>query len=200
MVKYYDRTRPSTVFEPRCRSNSMTQGSMSILYSTISVPTAKLWHIFHVGSRTSILFYPLQLELKCGKLCLNHNIIYWLWGTLSKLCPGGIRPLSPEAAWSWDLEIVGLGIYMVNTILHINLKKSPTEELLHQPIKPVPHQEHKLITSIFMVTKQMIARMWKSLALSPWRYKKHVQCTMINENLTEILNNTHDKFLLTWQP
>lgn len=89
---------------------------------------------------------------------------------------------------------------MVNSVLHINLQKDSWEVLFHKPIEGATKRECTLVTHIFSVMKQMIAKVWKMPLLYFTEAKSRVHSTLVNEKLTTILTETHDNFLRTWQP
>lgn len=89
---------------------------------------------------------------------------------------------------------------MVNSVLHINLQQDPWEALLHKPIEGTTKRERTLASHIFPATKQTIAKVWTTPIGNFDKVKNQVHGTLVNEKLTVILTDTHDKSLHIWQP
>lgn len=85
-------------------------------------------------------------------------------------------------------------------LFNTNIKRDPFEALLWKPIAELLRPERQLAAQIFTATKLTIARDWKTPNLSFEAVKNTVNDIMVNEKLTAILMDTHDKFLRIWQP
>lgn len=89
---------------------------------------------------------------------------------------------------------------LLRNLFHVNLKRDPYEALLGKPIVELLRSEWQLAQHLFTATKLTIARVWKTPILSFEAVKNLMNDVMVNEKLTAILSDTHDKFLRVWQP
>lgn len=89
---------------------------------------------------------------------------------------------------------------LLRSILHADLKKDPFEALLCKPIAELLRPERQLALHLFTATKRTIARAWKTQTLSYEAVKNRMDDIMVNEKLTAVLSDTHDKFLKVWRP
>lgn len=60
--------------------------------------------------------------------------------------------------------------------------------------------ERQLALHLFTATKLTIARAWKTQTRSFEAVKNRMDDIMVNEKLTAVLSDTHDKFLKVWRP
>lgn len=126
-------------------------------------------------------FIPSYSPL-CFRGCAQEGTMAHIWWKFPKVC---------------RLWII---IYaLLRNLFNTNIRRDPYEALLGKPITELLRPKRQLASHILTATKLTIAKAWKTPALSFEAVKNRVN-DMINEKLTAVLSDTHDKFLRTWQP
>ena len=127
-------------------------------------------------------FIPSYSPL-CFRGCSQEGTMAHIWWTCPKVCRLWVRVYA-----------------LLRNLFDTNLKKDPFEALLWKPITELLRPERQLAAHVFTATKLIIARAWKTLILSFEAVKNCINDIMVNEKLTAVLADTHDKFLRVWQP
>lgn len=89
---------------------------------------------------------------------------------------------------------------LIWNLFHVNLKRDPFEAFLAKPIAELLRPVRQLAQHIFTAAKLTIAKAWKTSMLSFEVVKNRMNDVTVNEKLTAILLDTHDKFLRVWRP
>lgn len=226
LTKNHDWSTTATAFETRCRTSPTTKGLISLLYSSMLNNTntqspsychkwerdfnttlepeiwRKIWGALFRSSR-NILALENSYKVLSRWYLTPDRIAKCLPSYPSTCFRGCPDPGDMKHIW-WlcpKVKRLWIRVYnLINSVLHLNLRRDPWEALLHKPIEDASKCERILVSHIFSATKQTIARAWKTPLLSFEEVKNRVHGTLVNEKLTAILSDTHDKFLRVWRP
>lgn len=215
-----------TPFESLCRSRPQSSGLISLIYAAIigsKKPPLRPYHLqweAELGKKLDPEDWQAMTAAlsKCSKNVLHlenaYKILYrWYYTparlasfipSYSPLCFRGCTQEGTMAHIWWRCPKVcrlWVRIYaLLRNLFNTNIRRDPYEALLGKPIIELLRPERQLASHIFTATKLTRAKDWKTPVLSFEAVKNRVNDIMINEKLTAVLSDTHDKFLRTWQP
>lgn len=87
---------------------------------------------------------------------------------------------------------------LLRNIFHTNIQRDPYEALLYKPIVELLRPERQLALHLFNAAKLTIAKAWRTAILSFEAVKNCMNDVLVNEKLTALASDTHDKFLKVW--
>lgn len=137
----------------------------------------KVFYRWYYTPARLVSFIPSYSPLRF-RGCSQEGTMARIWWTCPRVCRLWVRVYT-----------------LLHSLFNTNLKRDPFVALLWKPIT-----EGQLTSHIFIATKLTIAKAWKTPALSFEAVKNCVNDIMVNEKLTAVLSDTHDKFLRVWQP
>uniref|UniRef100_A0A803JBX6 Reverse transcriptase zinc-binding domain-containing protein n=1 Tax=Xenopus tropicalis TaxID=8364 RepID=A0A803JBX6_XENTR len=124
-----------------------------------------------------------QISKDCFRRCGHTGSMFHIWWD----CP------NVQRYWSRIYNII-------YSVTQINLRKDPQNALLNGKIPNLNRYTRSLISFIFLTAKITIAKFWKTTQIPISHFKSKMNWVMVNERLTSVLLDKHDKFLKIWEP
>ncbi|OCT76294.1 hypothetical protein XELAEV_18031493mg [Xenopus laevis] len=89
---------------------------------------------------------------------------------------------------------------MIYSIFNIPIPKYPSTALLCKKPDTLTSNQFQLFLLIMTAAKQTIAKAWKTKHISIEVTKGKIDWIMVQEKMSSIILDTHQKYLLVWTP